>query len=244
MKSKRLLSLICIVAVLVSVFAFPANAATTTESNNGAAEATDEQVDYWNNQDKANESDVNRTETEALAELSPNTRAASWILTSRYFYYYGQEKGYSCGPACVKMALRNITGIAYSESVIRTGCNTTPSGTYLSDMVEYINEMQDHNLYVARYLQTKATMQSNLYTGIVNWDAPPIIGVRESTTSGWNYNLGGHFVTVYAVSSDKSAFLISDPWSGYIGDSANRDLNISVDNLYTGYNAINIGYMF
>lgn len=243
MRNYRWISLVCVISILVSLLSFSVSA-EAAEYSEGALEATDRQMDYWNSLEKADESEACRTEEEVLSELTTAARSTSWILTSRYFYYYGQEENYSCGAACVKMALRNITGIAYSESVIRTGCSTTTSGTYLADMVEYINTMQDHNPYIARYQKTKATMKSNLYSGIVSWDSPPIIGVKESTSSGWNYNLSAHFVIVYAVRSDKSAFLISDPWSGYIGDSANRDLNISVDNLYTGYNAVNIGYMY
>lgn len=243
MSQKRILSLLLVLTLVCSLFVFPASAATIGTAS-GAMEATDSQVGYWNSLNKESEAKANRSESEVLAALATDSRASSWILTSRYFYYYGQELGYSCGPACVKMALRNITGTAYSESSIRTGCNTTTAGTYLADMVEYINDMQSHNRYLARYQQTKANMQSNLYSGIVTWDAPPIVGVKETTSTGWRYNLAGHFVTVYAVNSDKTAFLISDPWSGYIGDSANRDLNISVNNLYTGYNAVDIGYMY
>ncbi len=244
MKIKRWLSFICVVTLLVSVFALPVNASTTLEGTNGAAEATDDQITFWNSQEKADVSYANRSEDEVLAGVSSNARAVSWLYTSRYFYYYGQEKNYSCGPACVKMALKNITGTAYSESVIRTGCKTTTSGTYLSDMVQYLNDMQDHNSYIARYQKTKFIMKRDLYSCIVNWDSPPIIGVKENTSNGWNYNLNAHFVIVYAVRSDNSAFMISDPWSGYIGDSGNRDLNISCDDLFTGYNAVNIGYMY
>lgn len=87
-------------------------------------------------------------------------------------------------------------------------------------------------------------MKSNLYKGIVNWDAPPIVGLKETTSDGWNYNLGGHFVVVYGVYSNQKKYAVTDPWSGFIGDSANRDITVSVNMMYTAYSAVNIGYMF
>lgn len=212
----------------------------------GLLEASEEDMDYWANVEKDDLMYANRTEAEALmgAEDLPIENSASWICTSRNFYYYAQEKSYSCGAACVRMILRNIKGTAYAESTIRTGCKISISGTTLSNMVTYTNSQQSYNRYVARYRQTKSMMCNDLYNGIVLWDTPPIIGLKESTSSGWRYNLAGHAVAVYAVKSDKSAFMISDPWAGYIGDSANRDSNKSASKLYDAYNAINGGYMF
>ncbi|MBQ1410134.1 MAG: C39 family peptidase [Oscillospiraceae bacterium] len=166
------------------------------------------------------------------------------MYTSRNFYYYGQETGNSCGPACVRMALRNITGINYSEAVVRKGCNMSDTGTAIGNLKFYINSMQSYNSYVVRVGMDKETMKFNLYSGIVNWDAPPIIGVDENSKKGWNFNLGGHYVIAYAVSSDKKYFMISDPWAGYVGQAEKRDLKISVDDLYTGYIAVQIGYLF
>lgn len=248
MKKKILIALLLVMTIICSSFSVSAasfEAESSQFTTSGASEATEEQVQRGNSVKKADISTANRTEAEAYATIDPNSRATSWLYTTRYFYYYGQETNYSCGAACVKMALRNITGTTYSEAAVRTGCNTTSTaGTYLVDMVEYINEEQDYNFYVERYRQTKASMQEDLYEGITYWDAPPIIGVRETTANGWNYNLSAHFVIIYAVTSSQSTFAVTDPWSGYIGDNANRDISVSVNDLYTAYNAVNIGYMY
>ena len=143
------------------------------------------------------------------------------------------------------MALRNITGITYSEEAIALGCATSTSeGTYVSDMVAYINEEQDHNYYLAQYNESKENMLSDLYDCIVYYDSCPIIGVKERTTAGWYYNLNAHFVIAYAVYSEMDSFLLTDPWIGYLGDSYSKALVVSVDNLYTAYNSVNIGYMW
>lgn len=242
---KHLLAIIFTFALVISSFATSINAASVEDAQSnasGALEATDEQMQYWASQDKDALCKAYRTENEVLAAATSST---SWIYTSRNFYYYGQETNYSCGPACVKMALRNITGTAYAESAIRAGCKTTATdGTYLSDMVSYINSMQSYNYYIARYKQTKDTMKNELYNGITIFDSPPIVGLKETTSNGWHYNLSGHFVTIFCVTSTKTTFAVTDPWSGYIGDAANRDIMMSVDNLYDSYNAVNIGYMY
>lgn len=240
---KRLIAIFVLISMIMTLsIGASATEAEALTSVSGAKEATEIQMELAADASKDGLA-VNRTAEEALAVVG-NARATGWIYTDRYFYYYGQEKNYTCGPASVKMALRNITGEAYSESSISAGCNTTTSGTYLADMVTYINSMQNHNVYIARYNKSKATMKADLYAGIVNWDAPPIVGLKETTSNGWNYNLGGHFVVVYAVYSNQKKYAVTDPWSGYIGDSANRDITVSVDMMYTAYSAVNIGYMF
>ena len=241
---KRLITILLLIAMIMT-FSIGANATDKEPymSVSGTKEATETQMELAANLSKDGLA-VNRTVEEALATVQ-GARSTNWIYTDRYFYYYGQEQNYTCGPASVRMALRNITGEEYSESVISAGCNTTASeGTYLADMVTYINSMQNHNTYIAKYKDTKATMKSNLYKGIVNWDAPPIVGLKETTSDGWNYNLGGHFVVVYGVYSNQKKYAVTDPWSGFIGDSANRDITVSVNMMYTAYSAVNIGYMF
>lgn len=210
----------------------------TVNSPGGAREATEEHMKRWADAEKPNA-------TRALSSSVTQGILAYWEPLSP-FYYYGQELGMSCGPASVRMALKYLTGTTYSESTIRTGCNFDPvTGTYLSDLVDYTNDEQSDNWYIARYEQTQATMNSNLYDGITYWDAPPIIGVEESINAGWPYDIGGHFLAVYSVMSDKSAYALCDPWAGYIDDDDNRWYDKSDDDLYSAYDAAdNLGYMY
>ena len=87
-------------------------------------------------------------------------------------------------------------------------------------------------------------MKNNFYSGIVTFEAPPIIGVRESTSDDWPYDLGGHALAVYSTMSDKSEFALCDPWAGYVDDDNNRWYDKSDDDLYDAYDAVNIGYMY
>ena len=173
---------------------------------------------------------------------------AYWIQLSNMssFSYFAQETSYSCGPACVKMALKYLTGTTYYESIIRNGCYTSStSGTTLYNMASYINSRQSINNYVERYGQTKAQMKTDLYVGINSCDAPPIIGVKELDTLGWPFNLSAHFVTVYSIKSDKSEVAVADPWAGYVNsNSPYKCYDITTDNLYLGYNSVNCGYMY
>mgnify|MGYP001160543023 FL=1 len=202
----------------------------------GLREATDEDMQRWNNVEKQLPKDTSS---------DPKIGAkASWT-TLTPFTYYGQLTNYSCGAASVRMALKYLTGTTYAESTIRTGTNTTSSsGTTIANMISYINDEQDENVYVGRYNQSKATMKNNLYSGVATFDAPSLIGIQESTSDGWPFDLAGHAVAIYAAMSDKSDFGICDPWAGYVDDDDNRWYVKSDDDLYDAYDAINGGYMY
>lgn len=175
-----------------------------------------------------------------------NTRAY-WIQLDDMssFVYYAQELNYSCGPACVKMALKYITGTTYSEATIRTGCNTSTSGTAIDNMKTYINSEQGYNTYETHFRESKTTMKNHLYSGIVACDAPPIVGLQESTSDGWFFNISAHYVAVYSVKSDKSEVAIADPWAGYVSSSSPyKWYDKSTNDVYSAYNAINCGYMY
>lgn len=205
----------------------------------GAREATAEQI-----AESAKQVDKNLAINDSLI-VQKAVVSSTWN-TLPSFVYYAQELNYSCGAAAVKMALKYLTGSTYAESTIRTGVHTSSAyGTYLSDMVSYINTQQSKNNYVSVYGASKSSLQLSLYNGIVYWDTPPIVGLRESTSNGWAFNLSGHFVTIYAVMSDYSNVSLCDPWAGYVSSSsAYKFVNKSTDDVYTAYNAVNIGYMY
>ena len=172
---------------------------------------------------------------------------ATWIQLADMssFVYYAQELNTSCGPACVKMALKYITGTTYSETTIRSGCNSSATGTSLNNMATYINSEQGYNTYETHYCESKTTMKNHLYSGIVACDAPPIMGLQESTSDGWPFNLYSHFVAIYSIKSDKSEVAIVDPWAGYVSSSSPyKWYDKSTNDVYSAYNAINCGYMY
>ena len=181
------------------------------------------------------------------AEKEESSIRASWYQLDNMssFYYYPQAKNYSCGAACVRTALRYLTGMNYSEAAIRAGCNTTTGGTFLVDMKSYINSMQSANTYVIKRSASKTTMKIDLYSGIVTWDAPPIMRLEEKTSGGWPFNLNTQFVTIHSVKSDKSEVAIAAPWAGYVSSTSSyKWYDMSTDDVYTAYNAVDCGYMY
>jgi len=185
-------------------------------------------------------------ETVASDEISiTKATTATWNALDP-FTYYAQAYNYSCGAASVRMALKYITGTSYTEATVRTGCGTTStSGTTLANMKTYINSKQSSNPYVTVFGATKTTMKNNIYSGIVTWDAPPIVGLKESTSNGWAFNLAAHAVTIYSILSDKSEVALCDPWAGYYSSTSSyKWVDKTTDDLYAAYSAIDAGYMY
>ena len=90
-------------------------------------------------------------------------------------------------------------------------------------------------------------MKNCLYSGVVTYDAPPIIGMAFSSNDGWLYSSGGHFMSVYGAMSDKSEFALADPWIGYSnsGLSGNSwSYSKSATDIFNAYNSVNIGLMY
>ena len=175
------------------------------------------------------------------------TPRASWTYLSGYFVY-NQTTSYNCGPAAVQAALRYLNGSAPTQDTIAVGCKTTSTaGTYISDMVTYINSMQSKNRYTFKYQANSTNMSSYLYSGIVSYGAPPIIGMAFSSSNGWLYSSGGHFMSVYGAKSDKSEFALADPWIGYSNSGLAGNgwsYSKSATDIFKAYNSVNIGLMY
>lgn len=157
-------------------------------------------------------------EFELAADLNSEVAtagAATWVEIDD-FYYYGQETSTSCGAAAVKMALKGLTGVTYSESTVRTGCQWVEGvGTYMDNCTAYLNSVQSLYDYDDKYSVLKSLFNSNMYSAVSD-GAPPIVGIAITREDGWFYNTSGHALTIYAILSDKSAYAIADPWGGYV----------------------------
>lgn len=171
---------------------------------------------------------------------------ATWTYLSDY-YVYNQTTSYNCGPAAVQAALRYLNGSTPTQADIAEGCKTTTNGTYLSDMLTYINDEQSENTYISKYQATSAKMKDYLYSGVVTYDAPPIIGMAFSSSDGWLYSSGGHFMSVYGATSDKSSFALADPWIGYSNSGLTDkpwSYSKSATDIFNAYNSVNLGLMY
>lgn len=174
------------------------------------------------------------------------TRAVTWTYLSNYVVY-NQITSYNCGPASVQAALKYIKGDTPTQAKIAEGCKTTTSGTYLSDMLTYINGQQSTRKYVSKYEADSDTMKSCLYSGVVTYNVAPIIGMAFSSDDGWLYSSGGHFMSVYGATSDKSKFALADPWIGYSGSGLSNNswsYSKSSTDIYNAYSSKNIGLMY
>ena len=175
---------------------------------------------------------------------SLGTRASFYYYPSTIlnFVYYGQEYNNTCGAANLRMAIKMLTNTTLEESVIRDAC-MTGNTFYMWDMASYLNQKQSTNNYICMYDVSQATMEINLYSGIVYYDAPPIIAVKEVQLNGWPFNTGSHSLLVYGVNGDHSSFAVADPFGGYM-NSVIKTYYASSDLLYNGYSLTDAGYMF
>jgi predicted double-glycine peptidase len=174
--------------------------------------------------------------------------ASSWNYLSGYIIY-NQISSYNCGPATVQAALTYLVGDwnTPDQSTIAQGCNTTTNGSYINDMVAYINRQQKKYKYTGRFNENLAGMRNALYSGVSNSNVAPIIGLTFSTSDGWPYSTNGHFVSVYGAKSDKSSFALADPWIGFSGSGLSgqsSSYSKSASALYKAYNRVNIGLMY
>lgn len=176
---------------------------------------------------------------------SKAVKAVSWKYLSNYTVY-NQLTSYNCGPATVQAAL-NYLGYNPSQADIARGCKTTTNGSYINDMVSYINKQQSKYRYTGRFNESSSEMSRYLYSGLTNSNVAPIIGMTFSTSDGWLYSTNGHFMSVYGAKSDRSSFALADPWIGYSGSGLNGQswtYTKSTSTIYKAYNKVNIGLMY
>jgi hypothetical protein len=140
------------------------------------------------------------------------------------------------------MALKGLTGITYSESTIRTGCQWSSStGATLENCTTYLNSEQSIYDYDDKYSVLKSLFNSNMYNAVSD-GAPPIVGIVTTTEDGWFYNTSGHALAIYAILSDKSQYALADPWGGYADNDDWKWYTKTDDDLFDAYDW-NKGYI-
>lgn len=170
-----------------------------------------------------------------------------WVMLNNYsnMTYYGQTLPYTCGPACVRMTLKYLTGTVYTEDEIADDCQTDPSGTYLAYMINYMNAHQSVNTYLSVYQANQSTMKNSIYAGVATKSVPVIIGVNEYVSSYFPYNGNvGHYVVIYGIKDDKSEMVVADPWAGYNGQPGNAFYVVPDSDMYSAYSSLNIGLTY
>ena len=164
---------------------------------------------------------------------------ASWVYLDP-FTYYQQNIINSCTIACLRMAFKYVHGSTPTESTIQA---TTGVPCSIGDATNYFNNYTTDYQYYAKYGASKATMKDDLYS-CISAGAPPIIGLKLTSSDGWPFDLACHAVAIYSAMSDKSRFAMCDPWAGYVGEPGWRWYDRDADKLFSAYDAVNAGYMY
>lgn len=198
----------------------------------GVPEATQEEMDYW--AQRAKDYDYNEDPDVSI----PGARA-SWVYLDP-FTYYDQQRGNSCTVACLRMALKYITGSTPSEDTI---IKSTGVPCSINNAVTYFNDYTTDYEYTAKFQASKSTMKTDLYNAVNN-EVPPIVGLNPTLDDGWPYEFRSHAVTVYSVMSDKSQFAVCDPYAGYADEPESRWYDRTADEMFRAYDAHNSGYMY
>lgn len=235
MKTLRVLLVFLLCFTQVTFVFASEDAETISLMNGGAREATEEDMS----------SALLEQENDPITQwaLSGNMPEGRLTWYGLGVTYYGQETGKSCGPACVKMALKYLTGTTYPEATIRNNTSyNASSGTNLSNLVNYLNSEQDSRNYVKAYKVSEQSFSNFVYAGIVYASAPSICGLVEKYAYGFPYNSSsGHFVLIHQVAGDKSAVEVFDPWAGYVNEMENKTYELDMANIYSAYSLINCG---
>lgn len=158
-----------------------------------------------------------------IPEPQISTRA-SWVYHSPRITFYRQIDKVHCIHACTQMTLKYF-GITISQRDLEglDKLPTSPTGTHLTYVPGVLNSMQKNNAYV--FIDgtncSREIMQNHLYSSIVNYDAPAIIGVTIDKAAYWPYydNVGspGHGLVVSGATIQKTEFELTDPISGFVG---------------------------
>lgn len=213
------------------------NEGISTMFPSGLLEATPEEI-------AAAEAEYDPTISAAARDSSKASDRTSWYGLG--MTYYGQETSMSCGPACVRMMLKYLTGTTYSEATIRNNTKYSDStGTTLANQVSYLNSEQSVHRYIKYYGSSLSYIMDGYLVAIRDNSAPPICGLREQYAYGFPYNgAGGHSVVIHQVAADQSAVELYDPWAGYVSEPENKSYEVSAQNLYSAYCMVLCGTAF
>jgi Peptidase C39 family. len=239
---------ICLIIVLASLLSF-ASAATadipmttspsidasslnrgtwiSVQAAQGGMQSADEGTrQYWDN----------LAPRDIVEEESRNTtRAISATWTQVTTTYYSQQQTYSCGAACGRMMLKQLTGVTYPEATIINETGTTSSGATVDAIIDYINTQQSSHYYYCNFSVTKNGLKTNVYNAIATYGVIALVGIQETVAAGWPFALNSHGVVAHSVLSDKSAFGLCDPWAGYVSQMSYYNYDVSDTMLYNAY---------
>lgn len=219
--------------------------------NTGLADDTDgesveEQLAYIETSDLTEEEKVIAIEklldVDKENEIMP--RDTTWNHLSG-FGIWKQSESYYCVPASVKAAMHYLTGNSDAQDVIAKALKTTTSGTQFSEARTYLNNNQSKNNYLSKpSTTTLASMKNNFSSAIKTYDAPPLISVKLSTSSGWAYNTSGHCMLISGARNDKEQFRIADPYLQWVDSNGDMYYSKTASEIHTAIVDRGNGYIY
>lgn len=154
---------------------------------------------------------------EAVEKLknAPEPRVVTKISLPGTFTIYQQENDWYCVPACVKSALKYITGATYEQSKIAEDMGTIMAvGTESSKIAPYMDAMQNEYWYVRKDKPTKSSIELYTYNAVVTNKVPAFMCIINPLGEKWHYGTKGHCLIINAIYSDKSKVQFADPLGG------------------------------
>lgn len=147
----------------------------------------------------------------------PEGRAATWNVLPGSYRLFRQETASQCASACVQSVLYYLKGSTPTQASIASAIGI--EGAHMQSTLNYINNNQSRNTYlrVRKSSIDQNGMNDRLYKSITDFQTPPLVGLQFTEGLAWPYSTDGHMMTCYAAMSDKTSFMVADPWIGFAG---------------------------
>lgn len=182
-----------------------------------------------------------RKKLDAKFNTVNQTRASSGY-SSEYLNvpYYMQENIDWCGPACMKMVIKYVTGQTVSQSTLAIASNTTSDdGTYVHKMKQVLYNYCGANSYY--YYETNELNMKNATVSSLEAGYPVVYQVMTGTLPGYtddygHYIVGKGYYTEWNTSGTISETVTCiDPWLEL--DEDEREYTVTMNALISAVDA-------
>lgn len=193
-------------ALLAAFSTTMASAAAVTGDN--AKVSASSYAAYTSSLSKADKAAIAAKEAECkkLAAEKTQTGQAASLKRLQNFTIYMQEEDNYCGPACIKSALRFITGSSPSQTTIHKSINMD-----FTKIPGFVNAREKKCYYVWGYFNNTSDLMNKIETDVVRVNVPVFLRIDGTTSSNWYYATSGHCILATGIYTDKSKVQIADP---------------------------------
>ncbi len=154
---------------------------------------------------------------------------------------YKQINNYYCGPACLQMVLKHITGTEYSQTTLANAAGTNRTdGTYVYRMRNVLNSYQSTYTY-AYTLVTSVSDLSNKIESSCTYNAPVIFHAMTGSLATYSGNNLGHYLvghTIYQAAHPEAQVMYNDPYYKDYGQGQGNVYGTHTDTISAFYDAL------